>query len=61
MIELRECTICNGAFETVRTMGRPQEICSAECRQESGRRRQMRWRQRMNATRQQVAALAQAA
>ena len=61
MLELRECTICDKAFETVRTMGRPQEICSAECRQESGRRRQIRWRQKMNAGRQQVAAMAQAA
>ena len=61
MIELRECTICDTAFETVRMMARPQEICSAECRQESARRRQMRWRQRMNAARQQVAAMAQVA
>ena len=61
MIELRDCTICNEAFQTVRTMGRPQEICGPACRRESGRRRQIRWRQRMNAARQQVAAMAQVA
>ena len=62
MTETRFCTICNSRFEFVRTVGRPPELCGADCRQESTRRRQRRWKRRLIDAREQLAAIqAQAA
>jgi hypothetical protein len=57
MLQDRECSICQEPFVTARTMGRPVEICSAACRQESARRRSARWRARLFEARQQVQAM----
>ena len=55
MTETRHCAICSAPFEFVRQPGRPPEICGAECRRVSARRRHKAWRTRLIATRAKLA------
>ena len=57
MTETRACGICNEPFDFVRTIGRPPELCSDDCRRESGRLRQRRWKRRLIDAREQLAAI----
>jgi hypothetical protein len=54
MLEILECVICSKDFEHVRGVGRLPQICSADCRRESNRRRQARWFTRLKEAKAQL-------
>jgi hypothetical protein len=57
MQETRSCNVCHEPFDFIRTVGRPPELCSDDCRRMSTRLRQKKWKRRLIEAREQFAAI----